>query len=204
MIDFLIEIDRQLFIYLNGLHTTWLDPIMYYASKKFFWIPFYALLLWFCYKHYGWKTTLVILLFIAVLITMSDQISGFLKKTTQRLRPVRDEELEGIVHFVKGRTGGRYGFVSGHASNSFALAVFVIHILKHKVKYIIPVMIGWAGLKSYSRIYLGAHFPGDILGGILLGLVCAFFIVKVWDYFYKVDSADNLPKAPINPELINQ
>lgn len=201
MIDFLIEIDRQFFIFLNGLHTPWLDPVMFYASKKFLWIPFYAILLWLFNKTYGWKTTLVILFFIVVLITMSDQISGYLKNTFQRLRPVRDEELEGIVHFVNHRSGGRYGFVSSHASNSFALAVFVIHILKNKVKYIIPVMIGWAGLKSYSRIYLGAHFPGDILGGILLGLACAVLIAKVWDYFYKADSTDNLSKVPLNTDL---
>ncbi|TVQ94250.1 MAG: phosphatase PAP2 family protein [Bacteroidetes bacterium] len=201
MIDFLIEIDRQLFIFLNGLHFPWLDPLMFHISKKYLWTPFYAILLWFFYNNYGWKTTLVILFFIIVLITMSDQISGFLKKITQRPRPVRDEELEGIVHFVNNRSGGLYGFVSSHASNSFALAVFIIHILKNKVKYIIPVMIGWACLKSYSRIYLGAHFPGDILGGILLGIACAVLIAKVWDYFYKADSVDNFPKVPLNPDL---
>ena len=201
MLEFLIELDKQVFLLLNGLHSSLLDPIMFYASKKFFWIPFYFVLLWLFFKHYGWQTTLIILLFIVVLITMSDQISGILKETTRRLRPVRDEELEGLVHFVKRRSGGRYGFVSSHASNSFALALFVIHLLKYKVKFIIPVMIGWASLKSYSRIYLGAHFPGDIIGGILLGIVCAVIVVKAWDYFYKTDSADNLPKVPLNPDL---
>lgn len=201
MLEFLIELDKQVFLLLNGLHSSWLDPLMFYVSKKFFWIPFYLILLWLFFKHYGWQTTLIILLFIVVLITMSDQISGILKETTRRLRPVRDEELEGLVHFVKRRSGGRYGFVSSHASNSFALTLFVIHILKNKVKFIMPVMIGWASLKSYSRIYLGAHFPGDIIGGILLGIICAVIIVKIWDYFYKTYSADNLPKVPLNTDL---
>jgi undecaprenyl-diphosphatase len=181
MLEFLLELDREVFLFLNGLHTPWLDPVMYYISEKFFWIPFYMLLLWACYRQYGWKVLLILLL-SAVLITMSDQLSGLLKSTVQRFRPSRDETLEGLVHIVYGKRGGRFGFVSSHAANSFALAIFMIHLLRNKVKYIVPVMITWASLKSYSRIYLGVHYPADIIGGAILGIVCALIIIQLWKF----------------------
>ena len=185
MLEYLMQLDKELFLFLNGLNTDWLDPIMYYISYKFFWIPFYILLLWICYKHYSWKTTLFILLFVAILITMSDQISGLIKDLTQRFRPSRDESLRDLVHIVFGYRGGGYSFVSAHASNSFALALFMIHLLKNKIRFIVPVMITWAILKSYSRIYLGVHYPADVIGGIILGILCAMIIIQVWDFLYR-------------------
>lgn len=185
MLEYLMQLDKELFLFLNGLNTDWLDPVMYYISYKFFWIPFYILLLWICYKHYSWKTTLFILLFVAILITMSDQISGLIKDLTQRFRPSRDESLRDLVHIVFGYRGGGYSFVSAHASNSFALALFMIHLLKNKIRFIVPVMITWAILKSYSRIYLGVHYPADVIGGIILGILCAMIIIQVWDFLYR-------------------
>lgn len=184
MLEFLMELDKEVFLFLNGLNASWLDPVMYYISEKFFWVPFYVLLLWFCYKNYGWKTTLFIMLFAILLITMSDQVSGIIKKATQRLRPSRDESLADLVHFVRKRGGG-YSFVSAHASNSFALALFMIHLLRKKVRFIVPVMITWAVLKSYSRIYLGVHYPADVIGGVILGILCAMLIIQVWEFFYR-------------------
>ncbi len=184
MLEYFINLDKELFLFLNGLNADWLDPVMFYITWKFFWIPFYTLLLWLFYKQYGWKTTLFILLLVIVLITMSDQLSGFLKKTTQRLRPSRDESLSDLVHLFEGKRGGGFSFVSSHAANSFALALFVIHLLGSKIKFIAPVMVTWAILKSYSRIYLGVHYPGDVIGGAILGILCAILIMQVWDYFY--------------------
>jgi undecaprenyl-diphosphatase len=185
MLEYLMQLDKELFLFLNGLNADWLDPVMYYISYKFSWIPFYILLLWFCYKHYGWKTTLFIMLFSAILITLSDQTSNLIKDSTQRLRPSRDEGLEGLVHLVYGYRGGGYSFVSGHATNSFALAIFMIHLLKNKVRFIVPVMITYAVLNAYSRIYLGVHYPADMIGGIILGILCALLIIQVWDFFYR-------------------
>lgn len=185
MLEYLMQLDKELFLFLNGLNANWLDPVMYYISYKFFWIPFYVLLLWFCYRHYGWKTTLFIMLFVVFLITLSDQGSGLIKKSTLRLRPSRDENLGDLVNLVYGYRGGGYSFVSAHASNSFALALFMIHLLKNKIRFIVPVMITYAVLNAYSRIYLGVHYPADMIGGVILGILCALLIIQVWDFFYR-------------------
>ncbi len=200
MLELLIELDKEIFLFLNSLNTPWLDPVMLYISKKFLWIPFYAILLWFCYKHYGWKTTLFILLFVILLITMSDQISGLIKKSTQRLRPSRDESFGDLVHVVFGKRGGGFSFVSSHASNSFALALFMIHLLRDKIRFIMPVMITWAALKSYSRIYLGVHYPGDVIGGIILGILCAMLVIRLWDFFCRKTFNDSLEQVPVKPD----
>jgi undecaprenyl-diphosphatase len=196
MLEYLMELDKELFLFLNGLNAGWLDPIMYYISYKFSWIPFYILLLWFCYKHYGWRTTLFIMLFAAILITLSDQTSNLIKDSTQRLRPSRDENLRDLVNLVYGYRGGGYSFVSGHATNSFALAFFMIHLLKNKIRFIAPVMITYAILNAYSRIYLGVHYPADMIGGVILGILCAMLIIQVWNFFYRKYFVDFVKVKP--------
>ncbi len=184
MLDLLLHIDRELFFFFNGLHSTLLDPVMYYISLKTFWIPFYLVLFLLCYRYYGWKV-LLIMVFVTLLITLSDQLSVFLKDSLQRYRPSRDADIQDFVHIVNDKRGGRYGFVSSHASNSFAFALFMIYLLKTHLRYIAPVMIGWALLKSYSRIYLGVHYPGDVLGGAILGVLCAWLVVELWKLMHK-------------------
>jgi undecaprenyl-diphosphatase len=184
MLDFLLQIDRDIFLFFNGLNHAWLDPVMYWISEKRFWIPFYALLLYFVIRHYGWKS-LIILVLVALLITMADQLSGLLKNSTQRFRPSQDPSLEGLVHLVRDRRGGQFGFVSAHAANSFALATFMIFLLKKHIRWIAPVLISWAAIKSYSRIYLGVHYPGDVIGGALLGIFCALLIIAIWKWIVK-------------------
>ena len=141
-----------------------------------------------------------ILLFVILLITMSDQISGLIKKSTQRLRPSRDESFGDLVHVVFGKRGGGFSFVSSHASNSFALALFMIHLLRDKIRFIMPVMITWAALKSYSRIYLGVHYPGDVIGGIILGILCAMLVIRLWDFFCRKTFNDSLEQVPVKPD----
>jgi undecaprenyl-diphosphatase len=108
--------------------------------------------------------------FVALLIFMSDQISvHFFKEVFQRLRPCHEPDFIGMVHLVKGNCGGQFGFVSSHATNTFALAVFLSFVLGKKFKYFIPLILLWAAVISYSRIYLGVHYPGDVIAGAILG-----------------------------------
>lgn len=164
--------DQALFKLLNGAHNAALDILMPWISDKYIWIPLYAILLFGFIKYSGypwWQVVLATML----LITMSDQIaSGFLKPAVERLRPCYEPALEGMVHLLKG-CGGSYGFASSHASNSFAVAFFAMFILSTKWKWT-KWLILWAAVVAYSRIYLGVHYPGDVITGALIGWFAAF------------------------------
>lgn len=177
--DLIISFDRSLFLLLNGLHTSWLDPVMMIISSKWVWIPFYLFLLyrlWVIYK----RDCLKILLSVALLITLTDQTSGLIKDAVKRPRPTHQEGLSEMVHTVDGYKGGKFGFVSSHAANSFAIALFIGLLLSRK-RSMTPLLglIVWAFLVSYSRIYLGVHYPGDILGGALVGVIEAYLFLLI-------------------------
>ncbi|MCD4745710.1 MAG: phosphatase PAP2 family protein [Bacteroidales bacterium] len=168
MLEILNSFDTDLFLFLNGKHNSFLDFIMYWASDKLIWLPFYIFLLYLLIRNYK-KQTFLILIFIAVLIFFSDQISVFLKEYVQRLRPTHEPLISNSVHIVKDYIGGKYGFVSSHASNSFALAIFLIFFIHKKYRFFTVSILFWAILISYSRIYLGVHYPGDVFCGAILG-----------------------------------
>jgi len=193
MIEILDSVDKDILIFLNGFHNPFMDTMMWYISSAPFWIPFYIGLLFLLFRK-GWsKTTSVnvknigfIIVSISVAILLADQISsGFFKPFFARFRPSHSPELEGMVHLLidpNGQIykGGMYGFVSSHAANSFAIAWFMACIMKSKNIWIL--MIVWASVVSYSRIYLGVHFPGDILGGTIIGILSGYTAAKL--YFY--------------------
>lgn len=175
MLELLEQFDRELFLFLNGLNSPVLDIIMVWFSDKLFWIPFYFLLLLLIVWKNGWKSLLIIIPIVALVITLSDQISVHLfKEVFKRYRPCHNEQIKNLVHLSNG-CGGIYGFVSSHAANTFALAVFIGFILKDRIKYIFPFMLSWAFLISYSRIYTGVHYPLDILAGAILGILIGSF-----------------------------
>ncbi|MBC7391276.1 MAG: phosphatase PAP2 family protein [Opitutaceae bacterium] len=173
----LVEADQNLFFILNSMHFSWLDQLMFLFSSDWFWIPLYGLFLFLLIKRYQKKSWLPILFIIGGVI-LSDQISGVIKKTVQRPRPTHDLTLREEIHTVNGYKGGSYGFVSSHAANTFCIATMLISFLYFR-NFAFVLSIMWAILVSYSRIYLGVHFPADILGGAILGLIVAISLIII-------------------------
>ena len=181
----MIEFDQWLFLLLNGIHHPLMDGIMQVISDKWIWIPLYLILLFVIVREFGIKSV-YILLSVAVVAALSDQLSVHLfKNVFQRLRPCHEPEIMSLVHIVDEHCGGQYGFVSSHASNVFGLAVFVGNLLKKTHRYWLSSLLIWAAIVSYSRIYLGVHYPLDIICGALLGSFLAFIIRLALDYFDK-------------------
>jgi undecaprenyl-diphosphatase len=166
MIEALNLVDQRWLLWLNSHHSPFFDQFMFFVSGKMEWIPFYGLLLYLIIRKYRLKTIWIVFA-IVVLIILSDQLANVLKDGVKRFRPCKDPEIGHLVHLVNNYCRSSYGFVSGHAANSFALATFVS--LLFRKKWITLIMILWAVLVSYSRIYLGVHYPGDVIGGALLG-----------------------------------
>ncbi|MEW6469558.1 MAG: phosphatase PAP2 family protein [Bacteroidota bacterium] len=180
MTELLRNIDVSLFLWLNGKHNDLFDTVMYWASHKLFWIWFYVILLALVAVRLGKKTFLV-LPAVALMILLSDQGSGLIKRSVQRKRPCHSEHLAGRVH-VNGSCGGAYGFVSSHAANTFALAFFLSLLIGKAYRWLPYLLFAWAFFVSYSRIYNGVHYPADILGGAVVGMLSAWLAAKL--YFY--------------------
>lgn len=184
MIEILNSIDTKIFLFLNGLHTSFLDNFMFAFSEKWIWIPFYAAILFKIVRLWR-KESIWIILAIVLCITLADQLtSGLIKNWVQRPRPSQEAGLEGLVHIVNGYRGGHFGFVSSHAANAFGYALFCSLLFRRKL-YTRTLFL-WAVIIGYSRIYLGVHYPGDFIGGMLVGL---FFSRIVFLHVKEIPSA---------------
>lgn len=177
----IIDLDKKLLLFLNSFHLPWLDQVMFYLTKTFIWLPLYALLIFLIFKNYkkqGWY----ILIGAALTVFLADEItSSIMKPYFARLRPSHEPSLQGLVHLVNGYAGGLYGFASSHAANTFGTALFVWLVLKPFYKWIGWIFL-WAALMTYTRIYLGVHYPGDILVGALVGLASGWvsYLLSKW------------------------
>ncbi len=167
----LIQLDKDLFIYLNNLGNSSWDWFWLFMTEKFYQIPLYLVLLFFFYKYFGIRGTIITLVLVAALITASDQLANLFKYVLfMRPRPCRAEGVAEFTRFIAERCG-RYGYFSGHATNSMALAFFTGLALQKYLKYIFPFMVIWAIIVSYSRIYVGVHYPADVITGMAFGIL---------------------------------
>ncbi|MCU0378825.1 MAG: phosphatase PAP2 family protein [Bacteroidales bacterium] len=175
------EIDHNIFLFLNSIHSPFFDEVMRTVSLRTVWIPLYMFIVYLLVVKYR-KRIWLILLLAAVLVFLTDQVSNIIKDFFERPRPCHEPSLAGLVHTVGGRCGGMYGFVSAHAANTFGVASFTAPLISRK--WFTWTIYSWAVVVSYSRIYLGVHYPGDVLGGAILGFTVG--TVLAWT-FVKTD-----------------
>lgn len=186
MLDRIKQIDTELLIFLNNLGNKSWDPIWISITDKFTFIPLFMLIIFFLFKKNGTKGLLVILIFISILILFTDQFTNVVKDFTQRLRPCRLDELQGLLRDIDIRCG-KYGFFSAHAANSISVTIFIINCIDESVKkFLKPVLILWVMIFSYSRIYLGVHYPLDTIFGLSFGIFSGFLFKYLYNYFISV------------------
>lgn len=177
MFEKIISLDKQLFVFLNSLGSPAFDGLWLFITKQVNWTPFFILIFYLVYKKIGLKKLGIVLVFIAVLILICDQTANFFKETVQRLRPCNDLEIKAIIRIVQ--QSDTFAFFSGHAANSMATTVFVYLILRKHYKYSYLLFL-FPLIFAYSRIYLGLHFPTDILAGYLCGTSFGFLFYKIY------------------------
>ena len=182
MIEYLNALDTRLFLFLNGKHNIFLDFVMYWFSDKLVWIPMYLLIAFFIVKQFKMKGV-VMLLMVGVVIALSDQTASHLiKNAVQRFRPSHEPALVGLVHLSKAGAGGMYGFVSSHAANAFGVSTFLYFVLDNRFKPLKYWLFTWAVLVSYSRIYNGVHYPGDVIVAACIATFIGWVMSKLFLY----------------------
>jgi undecaprenyl-diphosphatase len=175
------ELDWDATLFLNDWGNDAVDLFFNVITHKFYAIPLYLFVLYVLYKKIGIRNLVIALISIALLIAISDQLANFFKDGLERLRPFREPALEGLISKV-GKSGGTYGFYSGHSSSAVALATFLWFILRRNHKTLGFVMMTWAALVVYSRVYLGVHYLGDVLMGSFMGLLLGLFFAWVYAF----------------------
>jgi undecaprenyl-diphosphatase len=172
------HLDQQLFLFLNAANSPFWDNVMSFLSMRVVWAPLYLAILIYLgikYKRKFW----IIILFIILAVVLADRTSAIIKNAVDRPRPCHESSIQGLVHMVNGMCGGMYGFVSSHAANSFNVALLSLMFIKRRW-FSVSILI-WASAVSYSRIYLGVHYPGDVLCGAILGALIGWSVYKCYE-----------------------
>jgi undecaprenyl-diphosphatase len=172
-----IAYDQQLFVFLNNLGSLTYDGFWLFLTKQTHWTPFFLVLLFVIYKKIGWKQTLFLMFFMAALITFTDQFTNLVKNNVQRLRPCNTPNLQGLIRVVQ--SSDTFSFFSGHAANSRAVATFLFAVFRSKIAWFKWLFL-WPLVFAYSRIYLGLHFPLDILAGFAFGSCSGYAFSRLY------------------------
>lgn len=175
-----VNTDTNIFLFFNRMHSPFFDYFMSAYSGKLVWIPLYAAIWYVMLRSFHWKVMLLCLIGLALTITFADQVCATLiRPYVERMRPSNlNNPISEMVHIVNNHRGGRFGFPSCHASNTFGLAFFVYFLFRQR--WLTVFMMCWALLTCYSRVYLGVHYPGDLLAGSLVGLTGAYLMYRLF------------------------
>jgi len=190
MLEFLIDIDAQALLAVNGLHDAFQDALWWLVTAKWSSLLLLLALFWVLLRQ-NRRHALLMLAMIALTVLIADQMSsGLIKQLVQRLRPTHDPALESAIHVINGYRGGMYGFVSSHASNFVASSTIMALVMRHRA--VTLSLTVWTLMQCYSRVYLGVHYPGDIMGGILIGLLSGGL---VWGMMCWIQRRWNVPRG---------
>lgn len=178
-IEGLLPLERNLFFALNGSDSLFLDNVMWTISGRFVWIPLFLFVLFLFFYRAHRKEAILVTLFFILVFAATDQISSsFFKPFFERFRPTHHPDFKDLVDTVNNYRGGRYGFISGHATNSFGL--FVFFSLVFRSRFVTLSTLLWATINSYTRIYLGVHFISDIVAGMIVGSLVALLLYAAY------------------------
>ncbi len=204
LLEILISLDERIFLFFNGMHNEFWNHFMPLFTSKFTWIPMYLTILFILYRKYSWKVATIYMLALGLTILLADQICAtYIRPYVERLRPSNlENEISSLTYIVNGYRGGRYGFPSCHAANSFALATFMNLITRHR-RFIWFIFI-WALINSYTRLYLGVHYPGDLLIGGTIGAMIGFGIYHAVSYIISHMDSNEIPHRQFNVQIVGQ
>lgn len=175
----LAQFDESLFLFLNGLGNSQWDSFWLVLTNKWTSIPLYLVLAFFSYRNLGYKKFIVFLIAIGLMILVTDQLSNFFKYGVGRLRPCYHPDISNTMRLVKASCGGKFGFFSAHAANSVAVVSYFLLSLKTN-KWLASLLLLWAILVSYSRIYIGVHYPLDVLVGMSVGFTFGWLFSRLY------------------------